>query len=69
MKVRGLQYKKDWNVDDFIGKNHLARIDKEQAAPIPGTQIRKEQGTALCLPSKNEVTLSDVTRAKAASAA
>lgn len=38
------QSEKIWNVDDFIGKNHLVRIDKNQATPIPGTQIRKEQG-------------------------
>ena len=45
MEDRTLQSEKNWNVDDFIGKNHLVRIDKNQAVPIPGTQIRKEQGT------------------------
>lgn len=43
MKVRALQYSKDWNADDFIGKYHLARIDQDQVAPIPGTQLRREE--------------------------
>jgi hypothetical protein len=43
MKVRELKYSKNWNTDDFIGKYHLNRIDKEQKTPIPGTQIRRDQ--------------------------
>jgi hypothetical protein len=43
MKVKALQYSKDWNADDFIGKYHLVSIDKDQVAPIPGTQLRREQ--------------------------
>ena len=43
MIVKPIQYQTKWNSDDFLGRSHLSHVDKNEAAPIPGTQIRREQ--------------------------
>ena len=43
MIVKPIQYQTKWNSDDFLGKSHLSHVDKNEKAPIPGTQIRREQ--------------------------
>lgn len=41
-KLKGLQYAKDWDANDFYGAFHIDRF-QNKIAPIPGTQVLLEQ--------------------------